>query len=70
MLVSKGSYTKKAFLETEGDLNTLPVHRKAGKDMETEEKRDVSQYLTVLRRAKTDNEKFAALLMVIFYCKH
>ncbi|XP_060602253.1 neurochondrin-like [Ruditapes philippinarum] len=32
--------------------------------METEEKHDVTQYLTVLRRAKSDNEKFAALLMV------
>ncbi|XP_045191890.2 neurochondrin-like [Mercenaria mercenaria] len=42
----------------------FPVHRKVRKGMETEEKHDVSQYLTVLRRAKSDNEKFAALLMV------
>jgi hypothetical protein len=45
-------------------IQLFPVHRKVRKGMETEEKHDVSQYLTVLRRAKSDNEKFAALLMV------
>ncbi|KAL4234846.1 hypothetical protein ACF0H5_006487 [Mactra antiquata] len=32
--------------------------------METDEKHDISKYLEALRRAKTDNEKFAALLMI------
>lgn len=38
--------------------------------MDTEESQNISKYLTVLRNAETDNEKFAALLMVTKLTKY